>query len=57
MGDQEAGAPVLRRQAQRVGLVQSGEEKALGRSHCGLPIIGWSLQLGERVTLRDLIEI
>ena len=58
MDDQEApAASFLRRQAQRVGLVQSNEEKALGRPHCGLSIVEWNLKIGERVTLHDLIEL
>ena len=31
-----AGAPPLQRQAEGAGLIQSGEEKAPGKTHCGL---------------------
>lgn len=34
--DQRAAAPLLSGRAERVGVVQCGEEKALGRSHCSL---------------------
>ena len=36
---QKAGTPLLRRQAEEARLVQPGEEKALGRTHCGLPVL------------------
>ena len=32
------GAPLLQRQPKEAGLVQSGEEKAVQRPHCSLPI-------------------
>jgi len=35
--EQRAGAPSLQRQAERDGLVQPGEEKAMRRPHCSLP--------------------
>jgi len=37
-GDQRAGACSLRRQAKGAGLVQPGEEKAMRRPHCSLPV-------------------
>ena len=36
--DQKAGAPLLQRQAEGAELDQSGEEKAPGRPHYGLPV-------------------
>ena len=33
-----AGAPLLCRQAEGAGVVRSGEEKAPGRPHSGLPV-------------------
>ncbi|GAB0185906.1 triadin [Grus japonensis] len=36
--DQRAGAPLLRREAERVGVVQPGEEKAPGRPYSSLPV-------------------
>ena len=36
---QRAGAPLLQRQAEGARLLQSGEEKALGRPHCGFPVL------------------
>jgi len=41
--DQRAGAPLLWRQAEGTGLVWSGEEKAVWRLPCGLPIFKGSL--------------
>jgi len=41
---QKAGASLLRRQAERVGVVQTGEEKASGRPHCSLPVLKQELQ-------------
>ena len=35
---QRAGASLLRGQAERVGVVQPGEEKAAGRPYCGLSV-------------------
>ncbi|GAB0190290.1 hypothetical protein GRJ2_001494300 [Grus japonensis] len=35
---QRAGAPLLGRQAERLGVVQPGEEKAQGRPYCSLPV-------------------
>ncbi|GAB0205380.1 mitochondrial enolase superfamily member 1 [Grus japonensis] len=37
--DQKDGTPLLRGRAERVGVVQPGEKKALGRPYCGLPIL------------------
>ena len=37
--DQGAGAPPLRGQAERIGVVQPGEEKAPGRPYSGLPVV------------------
>ncbi|GAB0203350.1 mitochondrial enolase superfamily member 1 [Grus japonensis] len=37
--DQRDGAPLLQRRAERVGVVQPGGEKALGRPHCGLSVL------------------
>lgn len=34
--DQRTRAPLLSGQAERAGIAQSEEEKALGRSNCGL---------------------
>ena len=36
--EHRAGAPPLRRQAQGAGLIQPGEEKAVRRPHCSLPV-------------------
>jgi len=36
---QRSGAPLLCGQAEQAGLVQPGEEKALRRSHCSLPVL------------------
>lgn len=36
--DQRCGAPLLWGQAEGAGVAQLGEEKALGRPHCGLPV-------------------
>ncbi|KAJ7399414.1 hypothetical protein BTVI_115763 [Pitangus sulphuratus] len=37
--DQKAGAPSLGRQSERSGVVQPGEEKAVRRPHCSLPVL------------------
>ncbi|KAK4814838.1 hypothetical protein QYF61_027811 [Mycteria americana] len=37
--DLRAGAPLLRGQAERVGVVQPGEEKAAGRPYSSLPVL------------------
>jgi len=37
--DQGDGAPLRRGQAERVGALQPGEEKAPGRPYCGLPVL------------------
>ena len=37
--DQRAGATLLWRKAERVGLVQPWEEKVAGRSYCGLSVL------------------
>ncbi|KAK4827360.1 hypothetical protein QYF61_017285 [Mycteria americana] len=37
--DPRAGAPLLRGQAERVGVVQPGEEKAAGRPYSSLPVL------------------
>ena len=42
--DQRAGAHLLRGKAERVGVVQPGEEKAAGRPYCSLPVPEWGLQ-------------
>lgn len=34
------------RQNEGTGLVQPGEERALGRPNCNLPVLEWSLQAG-----------
>jgi len=36
---QRCEAPLLQRWAEGTGLLQQGEEKALGRPHCGLPVL------------------
>ena len=36
--DQRAGTPLLWSKVERVGAVHPGEEKALGRPHCSLPV-------------------
>jgi len=41
---QRDGAPVLRGKAERVGAVQPGAEKDLGRPYCSLPILKVGLQ-------------
>ena len=41
--DQRAGSSLLWRMVERTGLVWLGEEKPLGRPHCGLPIFERSL--------------
>ena len=38
-----AGAPPLQRQAEEAGVVQPGEEKAVGWSHCNLSVPKGSL--------------
>ena len=48
--DQRDGTALLRGKAERVGVVQAGEEKALGRPSCGLPVPEGSLQRSWRVT-------
>ena len=40
---QIAGAPLLERKAEGAGLVLLGEEKALGRCQCSLPVLEGSL--------------
>ena len=40
---QRAEAPLLQIKAERTGLVQHREEKALRRLHCGLPVLKRSL--------------
>jgi len=45
--DARAGIPVLGGKAGRAGAVQPGEEKAVGRPYCGLPVL-------ERVLLRKM---
>jgi len=37
--DLRAGTPLLRRKAERVGAVQPGEEKVVGRLYCSLPVL------------------
>ncbi|PKU42453.1 rna-directed dna polymerase from mobile element jockey-like [Limosa lapponica baueri] len=41
---QRAGAPLLQGQAERAGVVQPGEEKALGRPYGSLPVLKRGLQ-------------
>jgi len=41
--DQRTGTPLLLRKAERIGVVQLGEKKALGRPYCSLPVLKWSL--------------
>jgi len=36
---QRDGVPLLRGKAERVGAVQPGEEKAMGRPYCGLSVL------------------
>jgi len=43
---QRAGTPLLLRQAEGTALVQSGQEKAVGRSHYGLPVFKGRLETG-----------
>ena len=51
---QRAGAPFLRIQAERVGIVQPGEEKAAGRSNCALPVPeGAYRKAGEGLFIRE----
>ncbi|GAB0189971.1 cAMP-dependent protein kinase inhibitor alpha [Grus japonensis] len=42
--DQEDGTPLLLGQAERVGVVQPGEEKALARPYSSLPVLKGGLQ-------------
>jgi len=42
--DQRAGALLLQRQVEGVGLVQLGEEKTMGRPHCSLPVLKGSYE-------------
>jgi len=42
--DQRGGAPLLRGQAEKDGVVQPGEEKGLGRPYCGLSVLKGGLQ-------------
>jgi len=42
--DKGAGEPPLRGQAERVGVVQRGEKKALGTPFSGLPVFKGGLQ-------------
>ena len=44
------GTPLLWRKAEKVGVVQPGEEKAAGRCYCGLPILKRGLQERQRKT-------
>ena len=44
--DQRAGAPLLWRQPEGLGIVQLGEEKTLTRPHCDLLMLERSLQAG-----------
>ena len=37
--NQRTGAPLLQKKVERAGLVQPGKEKAVGRPHCGLPVL------------------
>ena len=37
--DQRPGTPLLGGKAERVGVVQPGEEKALGRPYCSLSVL------------------
>ncbi|PKU45539.1 protein themis isoform x2 [Limosa lapponica baueri] len=53
-GDQRAGALLLRRQAERVGIVQPGEEKALQRPYSSLPVPkGVHRRDGEGLSIRE----
>ena len=54
-GDQRAGAPLLQREDERVQVIQSEEEKALGRPHCGLPVpkAEPTGKMGERLFIRE----
>jgi len=48
--DPRAGGPFLWGKAEGVGAVQPGEEKALGRPYCGLPVPeGACERAGERL--------
>ncbi|GAB0202822.1 hypothetical protein GRJ2_002747800 [Grus japonensis] len=52
--DQRAGAPLLWRQADTIGLVQPREEKAPGRSNRGLPVPeGAYRKAGEGLFIRE----
>lgn len=44
--NQRAGASLLRRKAEGAALVQYGEKKAQGRSHCDLSVFEGSLYIG-----------
>jgi len=48
--DLRAGTPFLRGQAERAGAVQPGEEKAVGRPYCSLPVPDRGLQESWRGT-------
>ena len=37
--DQRTGVPLLWREAERAGVIQSGVEKVLVRPHCGLSVL------------------
>ena len=52
-----AGVSLLQRQTERYGLVQPGEEKALRRHRCGLPVLKGSLKLEGRLMFYSLIVI
>ena len=47
---QKAGMPLLWRRAERVGVVQPGEGKALGRPYSSLPVAKGGLQESRRGT-------
>ena len=52
--DQRAGAPLLQGQAEGVGVVRPGEEKALGRPSSGLPVPkGAYRKAGEGLFVRE----
>jgi len=48
--NQRTGSPLLQRKVEGVGLFQLGEEKALERPHCVLPVLEGSLQAGRELT-------
>ena len=54
--DHRDGTPLLWGQAERVGVVQSGEEKASERPYSGLPVPEGGLQTGEELFTRALGE-